>query len=72
MFGDAGGKGDPVSVKNNEDDDVDRDVGCGVLGSTNAETDKGEDCTGENAGESVLGDSVCMSNTDKADAKERV
>jgi len=49
------GKGDPAGVKKNEDDDVDGDVGCGVLGGSKTETDKGEDGTTENPGESVLG-----------------
>ena len=64
--------GDPVGVKNNEEDDVDGDVGCGVLGGANAETDRGDDGTTENAGESVPGDNVCMSNAVRAEANERV
>jgi len=72
LFGDTDGKGDPVGVKNNEDDDVDGDVGCGVLGGADAEADKGEDGSGENASESVPGDRACMSNADKAEAKEQV
>ena len=72
MFRDVGAKGDPVGVKNNEDDDVDGDVGCGVLGGNNVETDEGEVGTNENAGESVPGDNVCMSNAEKAGAKDRV
>jgi hypothetical protein len=71
LLGEAGGYGDPVGVKN-EDDDVDGDVGCGVLGGAKAETDKGEEGTAENAGESVPGDRVCISNAVRADAKNRV
>jgi hypothetical protein len=44
----------------------------GILDSTNAETNKGDEGTAENAGKSVRGDSVYMSNADKAEAKERV
>ena len=69
LFGDGGGYGNPVGVRMNEDDDIDRDGGCGILGGTYAETDNG---TVEKAGVSVPGDRVCMSNGFNAEAEQRI
>ena len=66
-MGDAGEYGDPVDVKNNDNDGVDGNVNCGVLGGANAETDKRNDGTTEQVGESVPGDRVCMPNAVSAE-----
>lgn len=60
LLSDAGGIRRPGRGENNEDDEVAGDIDCGVLGGAKAETDKGDEGTGENVGESVAGDSVRM------------
>jgi hypothetical protein len=70
LLGDAGEYGDPVGVKNIEDNGVDGNINCGVLGGANAETDKGKDGTAEKVGESVSGDRACVSNAVNAETKE--
>ena len=54
------------STQSDEENDVEGEVGCSVLSSTNAEADKGKDNTTEKVGKGVLGDRVCMPNTVKA------
>lgn len=59
-------------MKDNEDDDVAGETGCGVLGGAKAEIDEGDEGTSENVGESAPGVNVFMSNTVKAEANEHV